>query len=96
MRCRLLIERGDANLKGDFALGQKQAIVGGAAGHGPAPPRRAFTLMLPAAGRARPLALALPDCPENARMKNPHTGGPCPNGFLLRRFPYSGGPRLPE
>ena len=34
MRCRLPIERGDANLKGDFALGQKQAIVGGSAGHG--------------------------------------------------------------
>ena len=34
MRYRLPIERGDANLKGDFALGQKQAIVGGSAGHG--------------------------------------------------------------
>ena len=52
--------------------------------------------MLPAEVTARPLALALPGCPENARMKNPHTGAHARMVFCIGVFHHSGGPRLPE
>jgi hypothetical protein len=51
--------------------------------------------MLPAVVTARPLALALPNCPENARMKNPHTGAHARMGFDQGRFPSFGRQRLP-